>query len=427
MNNLKKDQDKTFVNYLNNLWSSSKQFTRTSNTILLTSISNKYLQKFKKIIIEKYNFIKNISNFNYTNKLEKKTRLSKNELSNYDFYNTYIAYKNLLCYNKINNKTMNKINKVLLVKKIKDPSKDINNVKNYRFLQVHSKPLKLIDRLWCCRITNIIKNLDTTIFISNLVKGMNDATIIAADNNTRSIENVILIDIEKAFDSCDYTILEELLKSNLSRNSNPIIAENLTKQYMYILKEREIFFDNKKINYQKGLPVGLPSSNLVFSLIIDEIIFRWKNQNEHLFEIGKDFKLNIYVDDIYIKLFNLIIKDSVIITLIDILKMYGFTVNFDKCKADKNLNIKIFGNLEETDMYLGIPFTRDIKTYTDLILKKYKLDKSYKSIYDKLKKDNHPEKKKILGFFNYKFKPLINKYNDNGNQTLISFFEKYLI
>ena len=42
MNNLKKDQDKTFVNYLNNLWSSSKPFTRTSNTILLTSISNKY-------------------------------------------------------------------------------------------------------------------------------------------------------------------------------------------------------------------------------------------------------------------------------------------------------------------------------------------------------------------------------------------------
>jgi hypothetical protein len=421
MNNL------TFVNYLNNLWSNSKPFTRTSNTILLTIISNKYLQKFKKIIIEKYNFIKNISNFNYMNKLEKKTRLAKNELSNSDFYNTYIAYNNLLCYNKINNKTMNKINKVLLVKKIKDPSKDINNVKNYRFLQVHSKPLKLIDRLWCCRITNIIKNLDTTIFISNLVKGMNDATIMAADNNTRSIENVILIDIEKAFDSCDYTIIEELLKSNLSRNSNHIIAENLTKQYMYILKEREIFFDNKKINYQKGLPVGLPSSNLVFSLIIDEIIFRWKNQNEHLFEIGKDFKLNIYVDDIYIKLFNLNIKDSVIITLIDILKMYGFTVNFDKCKADKNLNIKIFGNLEETDMYLGIPFTRDIKTYTDLILKKYKLDKSYKSIYDKLKKDKHPEKKKILGFFNYKFKPLINKYNDNGNQTLISFFEKYLI
>jgi hypothetical protein len=326
MNNL------IFVNYLNNLWSNSKPFTRTSNTILLTIISNKYLQKFKKIIIEKYNFIKNISNFNYMNKLEKKTRLTKNELSNSDFYNTYIAYNNLLCYNKINNKTMNKINKVLLVKKIKDPSKDINNVKNYRFLQVHSKPLKLIDRLWCCRITNIIKNLDTTIFISNLVKGMNDATIIAADNNTRSIENVILIDIEKAFDSCDYAIIEELLKSNLSRNSNPIIAENLTKQYMYILKEREIFFDNKKINYQKGLPIGLPSSNLVFSLIIDEIIFRWKNQNEHLFEIGKDFKLNIYVDDIYIKLFNLNIKDSVIITLIDILHLWKFKMPILKAK-----------------------------------------------------------------------------------------------
>jgi hypothetical protein len=270
-------------------------------------------------------------------------------------------------------------------------------------------------------VYGLIKNLDTTIFKSNLLKGMTDATIVVADENTRSRENTILIDIEKAFDSCDYDIIEDLLKSSLSRKSNLTTAENLTKQYMYILRERVLFFKDQKVNYQKGLPTGFPSSNMVFSLVMDEIIFRWKNQNKGLFEIGKDLKLNIYVDDIYIKLFNLSIKDPVVITIIDTLQDYGFKVNFEKCKADANLDLEFFTNLEETDMYLGIPFTRDIKKYSDILLKRYGNNETYKSIYEKLKQDNHPERKQIFGFFNYKFKPLLN------NMDLITFIEKHLV
>jgi hypothetical protein len=250
---------------------------------------------------------------------------------------------------------------------------------------------------------------------------MTDSTIVVADENTRSRENVILIDIEKAFDSCDYVIIEDLLKSSLSRKSNQVIVENLTKQYMYILRERELFFKDKKINYQKGLPTGFPSSNMVFSLIMDEIIFRWKTQNKGLFEIGKDFKLNIYVDDIYIKLFNLSIKDPLVITLVDTLHEYGFKVNFEKCKADEKLDLEFFTNLQETDMYLGIPFTRNIKTYSDILLKRYGNNETYNSIYNKLKQEDHPERKQIFGFFNYKFKPLMN------NEDLITFIEKHLV
>jgi hypothetical protein len=411
-----------FVNYLNSLWSSENQFTRTLNDIVLdNNISNDILKNFKKIIEDKYNSIKVIGNFNYTNKLEKEVRLKKNELNKDDIKNTYIAYRDLLYHGKINNVTMNKINKVYISEKLKDTNKDKNDVKNYRFIQVHSKPLKLIDRLWCLRVYGLIKNLDTSIFKSNLLKGMTDSTINVADENTKSIDNVILIDIEKAFDSCDYSIIEDLLKSSLQRKSNETIATHLTKQYMYILRERELYFKEKKINYHKGLPTGFPSSNMVFSLVMDEIIHRWRNETEGMFEIGKDFKLNIYVDDIYIKLLNVSIKDPLVITLIDTLHNYKFKVNFEKCKADEKLKLEFFTNLCETDMYLGIPFTRDIKKYSDLLLKRYGNNETYKSIYDKLKQETHPDKKQIFGFFNYKLKPLMKEID------LIQFIEKNLI
>ena len=411
-----------FVNYLNSLWASENQFTRTLNDIVLdNNVSNDVLENFKKMVEDRYDSIKVMGNFNYTNKLEKEVRLKKNELSKDDIKTTYIAYKDLICHGKINNVTMNKINKVYISEKIKDSNKDKNDVRNYRFIQVHSKPLKLIDRLWCLRVYGLIKNLDTSIFKSNLLKGMTDSTIVVADENTKSRNNVILIDVEKAFDSCDFTVVEDLLKSSLQRKSNEAIATHLTKQYMYILKERELFFKDKKINYQKGLPTGFPSSNMVFSLIMDEIIYRWKNQNQGLFEIGKDFKLNIYVDDIYIKLFNNGIKDPLVITLVDTLHHYKFKVNFEKCKADEKLDLDFFTNLEETDMYLGIPFTRDIKKYSDLLLKRYGNNETYNSIYEKLKQSDHTDRKQIFGFFNYKFKPLMK------DEELINFIEKHLV
>jgi hypothetical protein len=279
----------------------------------------------------------------------------------------------------------------------------------------------LLDRLWCLRIYDFINTLDTSIFKSNLIKGLTSSTIVVADENTKDRNNVILIDLEKAFDSCDYNIVEDLLFSSLKRRVTETLANSLTQQYLYILKQRELYFKDKKVDYKKGLPTGFPSSNVVFSLLMDEVIFRWKTNNEHIFTIGQDFKLNIYVDDIYIKLLNNEVKDIIVLTLIDTLHKYKFKVNFEKCKADINLGLEFFSELKETDMYLGIPFTRDIKTYTDIILKKFGGNETYQTIYDKLKLEDHPDKKKIFGYFNYKLKPLMK------DQELLSFIEKNLI
>lgn len=401
-----------FTTYLNSLWSSDYIFTRELNdlpTDIVVSVESQ--ESFKKYVMDKYDTIKVLGNFSYTNKMEKETRLKKNELSADDLKLSYIAFKDLTLHNKINNKTMDKINKVYLSEVIKNPNKSSNDISNYRFIQVHSKPLKLLDKLWCLKIVNCVKTLNTNIFKSNLLKGINDSTIITAAINTQSRENVVLIDIERAFDSCEYFIIEELLVACITRKTNDATAKIIVAQYIYILKNRELFFKDIKVDYKKGLPTGFASSNIVFSLIMEEIIYRWQQENIDNFKFDTDYIINIYVDDIYLKIKNLTIKDIITKSIIDILHRYKFKVNFEKCRADSNLQLEFFTNLEEEDLYLGIPFTRDIKKYTDIVLKKYSSTETYKSIYDKLMIEDHPDNKQIYGYFNYKLKPIMNDIN----------------
>jgi hypothetical protein len=118
-------------------------------------------------------------------------------------------------------------------------------------------------------------------------------------------------------------------------------------------------------------------------------------------------------------------KNIIIVSLIDKIKKYKFNVNFEKCKADKKLELEFFTNLEEYDFYLGIPFTRDLRKYTTLILKKFNdsnhTNLTYEQIYENLIKIQ-PLSKQIFGFFNYKLNPLM-----KDDENIIDFIVKYLI
>jgi hypothetical protein len=140
---------------------------------------------------------------------------------------------------------------------------------------------------------------------------------------------------------------------------------------MYVIRQRVIYYKNAKVNYKKGIPTGMPSSNIVFSLLMDGIIDEWLAENTNKFKINDDFILNVYVDDIYLKIINLDLKEFVINSLINIIKKYKFNINLQKCKADENLKLNNFSKLEEHDLYLGIPFTRNVKKFTDLTLNQY--------------------------------------------------------
>ena len=182
----------------------------------------------------------------------------------------------------------------------------------------------------------------------------------------------------------------------------------MVSQYMFIIKNRQLYYNNNIVKYKKGLPTGLTSSNLVYTMLMDEIIHEWLQNNDII--IDTDIILNIFVDDFYIKILNVNKLNMVITSLVSVLEKYKFKVNFSKCKIDMKLLenkcdiLNQFSILTENDLYLGIPFTRDYKKYTDLILKKYNERYNCSMTYDDVYIN---ELFKKIRYYTYKMKPII--------------------
>jgi len=284
--------------------------------------------------------------------------------------------------------------------------------------------------LWCIDLINSCgTNLpDKNIYKANLVKAFNGSIIETAVENTKSIDAVVLLDISKAFDSLEWDILEQLLKTNLSRKTSPEKAQELVDQYMTIMKNRKLYYNNNLITISKGIPTGLPSSNLVFTLVLEEILFRWFTK--YNYKNYEDFIMSIYVDDIHMKILKKQNANKIITGLIDYLGLYKLNINISKSRVCPNLQVDLPNKLSNKDFYLGIPFTRDIELYGKLILsdfQKNKLNLSWIQIYDILCKEKSDDTtKKIIGYFNYKLNPLLDNNNENSKDVIKNFiFNNY--
>jgi hypothetical protein len=302
-------------------------------------------------------------------------------------------------------------------------SGDVTKPENFRYLVNHHNAVKIINRIWCMElIQKCGKNIpDNQIYKANLVKSFSGSIINTAVSNTQSIDNVVLIDISRAFDSLEWDVLENLLLTNLTRKINSETAKELVEQYMTIIKNRELYYNGHLIEISKGIPTGLPSSNLVFTLALEEILFRWLNETGY--KNDKDFIMNVYVDDIYLKIKNTSEVNNIVNSLIKQLSTYQLNINKIKSKADESLKISTINVIKNTDYYLGIPFTRDIKLYGQLVLNEFKTNKmnlSWGQIYDKLNSEDTPyeEISIIIGFMNYKLRPFLDlnsESNENSN------------
>ena len=302
-----------------------------------------------------------------------------------------------------------------------------NNLDNFRFYINHHNTIKILDRIWMQNvIINSIDNLpDSNIFKVKLIKNDDPSELInVANNNTLSIDNVILLDLIKAYDSINWDVLRELLYYAMRRKMNIIYATELLEQYMCIITNRVVTYEKTVIKVSKSIPTGLPSSILVFTYIIEEIINRWLFENTNNFQINIDFIINIYVDDIYIKILNLSKTNIIIIILIKILNKYKLNISQDKSRISKNLNNNTFKELKYNDLYLGIPFTRDISVYMEIIInecnKKHNFNYTWRNIYDILTSSSHEHKKLLIGYLNYKLKPILN------NMTIVDFIHTFI-
>lgn len=404
--------------YLEKLWSSDSvehdniYEINESNVPELIELDDKKI--FRDLIKGKLSKLREIGLIVYNNiKIEEEVNLKPNEVTSDDIDKVFV-FNNKNTDTLTINKLMKFISRCVIFTKYKKG--DTSDPNNFRYLINHHNTIKILDRLWCIDLIKKIKNNipDQLIYKASLINQFNDTIYKTAVQNTENIKSIVLLDIKRAFDSLEWDILEELLLSNLTRKTNdPEIAKELVDKYMIILKNREFYYKNHRIVISKGISTGLPSSNLVFTLAIEEIIYRWFNETKY--ENYKEFIINIFVDDIYIKMLELDKTEYIITSLIKFLKKYKLYVNTDKSKASQNLQINISNKLKPIDFYLGIPFTRNIQLYGDLILYEFKTKKlkwSWKQIYNELCKDNSDKnvlenQQIIVGFMSYKLRPFI--------------------
>jgi len=193
---------------------------------------------------------------------------------------------------------------------------------------------------------------------------------------------------------------------------------------MTIVKNRKLYYNNNLVSISKGISTGLPSSNLVFTLVLEEILFRWFSK--YNFKNNEDFIMSIYVDDIYLKILQKQEANKIVQSLIKFLELYKLNINISKSRVCPNLKIDLPNKLTKTDFYLGIPFTRDIELYGKLILsdfQKNKLNLSWIEIYNNLcKKESDNNTKKIIGYFNYKLRPLLKNDDQLNSKDILKEF-----
>jgi len=429
--------EKDIVNYLNRLWHGI--YVNKQNRIFnyLTNCYYRFMNRFTiNDIANKLKNMRKVAFILYNGKIFS----NEEQIDNDNLNPTLEQAKDFLfgC-NLTKKKIMEKIAFCHICYKYK--SGDVSNPANFRYFIKHHNTIKILDYIWYELVIYYANgNLpDKRIFILRLFKENTNPhlnyttnnTIDYANNNTLSKENVVLLDLQKAYDSLDWNILEDLLYDSLRRKMSAIHTNELVNIYMTIITNRIIKYNDNIITVTKSIPTGLSTSPLVFTLIMEEIINQWLL--DYNFTIEVDFIINIFIDDFYIKILNISKKDIILSSLISYLTKYKLIINYEKSRVDKALYscFSIYNNfkqLNNDDLYLGIPFTRDITLYTNIILKelfkKHGLLYTWSDIYAILISVEHPDKSLLQGYLNYKLKPLL--YTTNC-EFIIDFIQNNLI
>jgi hypothetical protein len=294
---------------------------------------------------------------------------------------------------------------------------DIKLTSNYRYLQKHTRVIKLIDRILLKIMLTVSRdNIDNKIFIAPIEYKFARSCGEYAAENTVSKERVTCLDIKDAFNSVGHDIIFSSLFKILNKTLNLTESKNLLDEYFLLLLNRKCYYDNTYIQINIGIPQGLSSSNYIFTVVMVSAIEEFKAKHRFYY---LDININIYVDDIYIKFLryendNIILLNKLIHVLED---LYNLKLNRNKCTSDSKLGFE-FPEIKDNTLYLGIPFTRDTKTYMKIILDEF--NKKHYSVFNNTLTWKHIflilynksfYYKKTLGFFKYKLKPIINYSN----------------
>ena len=302
----------------------------------------------------------------------------------------------------------------------KHKSGDTSNVKNYRFIQKHNEVQKIIDRcLLSIILTLCIKEFDNNVFISCMKENFTKSCVEHATINTLTKNKTVCLDIKDAFNSVNYHILYKSLQKLLCVNNTVNLSKIITDEYFLVILNRKCYYEDTHVPINIGVPQGLSSSNFMFSVIMWNILNDFNQTDYKLY-----LYLQIYVDDIYIK-FHFYCSQNLyyLNKFIDLIEYYRLLLNVSKCCSDKQLGFEYKPILDNT-FYLGICFTRDKTIYNTIILQdynqKHNLSYTWYDLYSILIRGSS-DNKKIIGYLNYKLKPVI------SNNTLINYIKLYCL
>lgn len=424
---LKYNGDKSLMIYYLNVLYKSDYILHEDNIYNNQNINYDNINDFKIFLKNNINNICYRANVGgYNESMEQFLSLKKTDLllNENDVKLLFECYTELENNMKINSNRMNLINRVNIYSKYKLRGNRIIP-SNYRFLFDHHKFYKILDKLISFEIIDNLEKKkkipDKNIYCSNVDRSYSNSIRDIAYSVVKNNNDIILLDISKAFDNLEWNFVENKLSKYLNNRIGVTLSNKIVKKYMFMIKNRRNYYENIKININKGLPTGLCSSNLIFTLlfecVFDEIINYLSTLN---IKIGIDYLLKIFVDDICIKIINKEKLSIIFNSVMFFLKYNHYDINSNKCKCSPNLNLNL-PKIKDGDFYLGLPFSSSVKSYLDSCLIQFKnrhINIDYKDIKRLLKlnkfiKDNiylssiiH----RIQGFFQYKLYGL-KKYN----------------
>ncbi|VVU95281.1 Reverse transcriptase (RNA-dependent DNA polymerase) [seawater metagenome] len=375
-----------------------------------------------------------------------------------DFFNNILGIKstnqrNLLVncfldlqvYKSIRPELMNKINKVSIILNYKKNSKfDINN---YRLIFLHSNIFKILDNCLCMEFADYLKDKNILpnpkVLINPIHVLVPTHWIPKAISRVKNTNNSILLDISSAYDNTSYDLIDNdfrvFLKSK--KNISPENVDIFLDSYFFLIKNRKFKYNNNNITVSKGVPTGLASSGIIFSLIMEMILNRCelklKEANlKHKIKNKKgDYLMLAYMDDVYLEIYDKDPKNIKLIieTFVDTMSSppFNYTVNTSKCKISSDLLsifnessidsnfIKNMEKLEFGDAFLGYFFANSAKDYLFYTFKQMKkrypngnmkdfMRICHKKKYNLLTPKEIEFRRRITGFLNFKIKGLQN-------------------
>ena len=309
-------------------------------------------------------------------------------------------------YNNLSYTQHDRSNRAVLSKRYKGKG-DRRNPQNYRYYYYFSNNMKLLDKIWCHKvISELSGKLDNRRHLSFYgFHEINNNFKVKAVEFTNSMDNKIMLDLVKAFDSVSFPTLEKLLKGYLVRKLGEKKGTTYFEQYFNRIIHTRVFYNGTEINRNKGLPTGLPSSTFVFTCLMDELFFLFM-KNYPTFT--KYFEYQVYVDDIGIHVLdNTIDIREFMDPLFRKFTDYGFSFNPAKCQISNNIAnaYKDFSIITKDTKYLGIYFARDVTEYIEIVVNEF--NERYQTNFENIASLMDYNQKAATGFLNYRLTPFL--------------------